>query len=96
MTSTLVRGTREGLCKEVALRCGLKDKKMPALRRGTQVEKISQAEGKADARYSQPQAICTIVAETSYLKTKLCFIVHDLCKIQGMLMYTTRCTFKNV
>lgn len=42
MASTLVRGTREGLCKKVALRSGLKDEKMPALGRGTRVQEVGE------------------------------------------------------
>lgn len=82
MASTLVRRTRESLCKEAALRCDLKDEKVPALEREAgrvrEVVKSISRQKENRCRVFPTSRYLWVVAETSHLTSRLCFTLYDL------------------
>lgn len=65
------------------MRCDLKDEKEPPLGKGTGGaggrKGNPRRREKHRQEYSAPHALCWVVAETSPLKTRLCFILDKTC-----------------
>lgn len=101
MASTLVRGTGKAYVRRRRWGVTWKMRRCQPWKGRQAVcggRRESPGRRKVVVGYSQPQAICWVVAETSHLTTSLCFSLYDLIlmqNVQRILMYTTRCVFKN-